>query len=246
MKTLFKAVVANFRSGGSHALVREIKKRTKSERLHYGLSRDLCQPFRNPSAKVSITVRPLHNDDIPILLDLDATQLSDRGPYVRMHRLDFIEAGFGTCYVGVTENEPCYMQWLIPAAYNTEIQKYFHGIFPVLKPDEALLEFAFTPERWQGKGIMPAAIALITEKAKDFGARRVITFVDSVNVPALKGCKKAGFMPYLTRIDKWRLFRRQCVFRNLPQGALYPFDTCELTPANHADVSVLRLRGKAG
>jgi GNAT superfamily N-acetyltransferase len=215
-KNLFVAVAANFRSGGLQALLREFKKRYKSERLHYGLARDLSQPFQNPSAKIPLAVRPLRDEDIPKLLGLHAVQLSDRGPYVRMHRLNFIEVGIGTCFVGVIENDqPCYMQWLIPARDNTQIQKYFRGTFPILKPDEALLEYAFTPERWQGQGIMPAAMAQISEKARDLGARRVITFVDSSNVPALKGCRKAGFAPYLARIDRWRLFRRQFVFKEL-------------------------------
>jgi GNAT superfamily N-acetyltransferase len=215
-KNFFVALAANFRSGGLKALLREFKKRYKSERLHYGLARDLSHPFPNPSAKIPVAVRPLRDEDIPRLLGLHALQLSDRGPYVRMHRLNFIEVGIGTCFVGVTENDqPCYMQWLIPARDNTQIQKYFRGTFPILKPDEALLEYAFTPERWQGQGIMPAAMAQITEKARDFGARRVITFVESSNVPALKGCRKAGFVPYLARLDRWRLFRRQFVFQEL-------------------------------
>ncbi len=215
-KNFFVAVAANVRSGGSQALLREFKKRYKSEWLHYGLARDLSQPFRNPSAKIPIAVRPLRDEDIPRMLGMEATQLSDRGPYVRMHRLNFIEVGIGTCFVGATENdEPCYMQWLIPARDNTKIQKYFRGIFPILEPDEALLEYAFTPERWQGQGIMPAAMAQISEKARDFGARRVITFVDSSNVPALRGCRKAGYVPCLARIDRWRLFRRQFVFQEL-------------------------------
>ena len=225
---LFRAVGANFASGGGQALLREVKKRYDSEWLHYGLCRDITQPFENPVARIPISVRPLREDDVPKLLGLDTTQLSDRGPYVRMHRLNFIESGFGTCYVGITEeDEPCYMQWLISAKDNDQIQEYFDGTFPVLRPDEALLEYAFTPELFQGKRIMPAAMALITEKAADFGASRVITFVDSVNIPALKGCKRAGFMPYLTRTDKWRFFRREFNFEELPEGTPYPFDVAQ-------------------
>jgi len=217
-KNFFMAVAANVSSGGSHVLLRELRKRYKSEWLHYGLGRDLSQPFDNPSARIPLAVRPLLEGDIPRLLGLGAAKLSERGPYVRMHRRNFIEAGIGTCYVGVTEHdEPCYMQWLIPAKDNAQVQKYFRGIFPVLKADEALLEYAFTPERWQGRGIMPAAMARIAEKAAEFGARRVLTFVDSTNIPALKGCRKAGFVPCLTRTDRWRLFRRRFVFEELPR-----------------------------
>ena len=89
--------------------------------------------------------------------------------------------------------DPCYAQWPISAVDNERIQKYFRGTFPVLAPDEALLEGAFTPESHRGKGIMPRAMALIAEGARNLGARYVITFVAEENIPSLKGCKRAGF-----------------------------------------------------
>jgi hypothetical protein len=67
-------------------------------------------------------------------------------------------------------------------------------------------------------------MARIAEKAQNHGARRVITFVDHLNVPALKGCQRSGFSPYLIRVDSWRLFRRRVSFRPLPPGTPYPFE----------------------
>ena len=108
------------------------------------------------------------------------------------------------------------MQWLIPATDDARVQTYFDGIFPHLEPGDALLEYAFTPERFQGQGIMAAAMARIAEQAAALSARRVITFVDHTNIPALKGCHRAGFTEYLRRIDRWRAFRRVPVFEPLP------------------------------
>jgi len=122
------------------------------------------------------------------------------------------------------------MQWLIGPSENDKIQAYFKGIFPLLAPDEALLEYAFTPDAYRGQGIMPCAMAQIAERAKAFAARWVITFVDHQNIPALKGCKKAGFVPYLMRKDTWRLFRRRSTFKQLPPETPYPFDLEQ--PAN--------------
>jgi GNAT superfamily N-acetyltransferase len=153
----------------------------------------------------------------------DAAPLRD--DIVRVDRLNFVGARIGTCFVAATtEGVPCYMQWLLPASENAEIRRYFKGIFPVLDSDEALLEFAFTREDYQGNGIMPAAMARIAEKARSHGARRVITFVDNVNVPALKGCQRAGFSPSVIRVDRWRLFRRRVRFHPLPRGTPYPFE----------------------
>ena len=182
--------------------------------------RDLDVPFDPPEAKIPIAIRPLRDDDLPKLLGLDYTTMSERGPYVRMHRLNFADRGIGICYVAATvDDEPCYMQWLIPATQNADVKDYFHGIFPSLEPDEALLEYAFTPESYQRMGIMAAAMARIAERAVDVGARRVVTFVDGENVAALKGCRKAGFRPHLVRHDRWRFFLRSVTFGPLPPDA---------------------------
>jgi RimJ/RimL family protein N-acetyltransferase len=225
LTNLFKAIITSIRSGQIRVLVKEARRRFYSQWTHYGLCRDLTQPFQAPNAKIPLTIRALEEGDVPELLDMKAPGISARGPYVRMHRLNFLKEKIGTCYVAVTEDgHPCYMQWLIGASQNDQIQEYFKGIFPALAPDEALLEYAFTPEAYQGQGIMPAAMARIAEKAAESGGRRVLTFVDHQNVPALKGCKRSGFMPCLTRTDKWRLFRRTMIFTPLPPGTPYPFD----------------------
>ena len=107
------------------------------------------------------------------------------------------------------------------AVDNERIQKYFRGTFPVLAPDQALLEGAFTPESHRGKGIMPRAMALIAEGARNLGARYVITFVAEENIPSLKGCKRAGFVPCMLRKTKWRLLRPRVTFLPFPQRQPY-------------------------
>jgi hypothetical protein len=108
------------------------------------------------------------------------------------------------------------------SAENDRIQEYFRGTFPILAPDEALIEGAFTPESHRGLGIMPRAMALIAERATDFGARYVLTFVGEDNIPSLKGCKRAGFAPYMLRKTDWRLLRPRANFLPLPEDKPYP------------------------
>jgi RimJ/RimL family protein N-acetyltransferase len=207
---MLHAIAAGIQAGETGLLLSEARRRLHSDWRHFGLRRDLDVPFDRPKAKVQITIRPLRNEDVPKLLGMRDKQMAPRGPYVRMHRLRFVRQGLGQCWVAVRseDDEPCYMQWLIGAAENEGIERYFGGIFPRLGPDEALLEYAFTPEQFQGQGIMPDAMAQIAEQARDLGAVRVITFVDHTNAAALKGCHRAGFQEYVTRIDHWRLFRR--------------------------------------
>jgi len=225
LRNLFKAVTTGIRSGHFNVVAHELRRRLWSDWPHYGLARDLDVPFAAPDAKIPLQIRPLRDSDVPKLLGMSGDRLSDRGPYVRMHRLNFVREGIGTCYVAATDDdEPCYMQWLMLAPENTAIRSYFRNIFPTLDPDEALLEYAFTREDFQGKGIMPAAMARIAATAGEHGARRVITFVDHENIAALKGCQRAGFQPYLMRIDRWRGLRRRVTFRLLPPGTPYPYE----------------------
>jgi RimJ/RimL family protein N-acetyltransferase len=109
------------------------------------------------------------------------------------------------------------MQWVIPATENDRLRTVFGNLYPVLQPDEALLEGAFTPEAYRGKGIMGAAMAQIAERAAEYGARWVITFVDGQNDASFKGCRRAGFTPYVRRQEKFRLFSRWVVFNHLEQ-----------------------------
>jgi GNAT superfamily N-acetyltransferase len=127
--------------------------------------------------------------------------------------LRLIRAGLPTPYVAVTGNDqPCYVQWLIGSSDDETVHRLFGNRFPVLRSDEMLLEGAFTLEEWRGKGIMAAAMAQIAEKAIPHAARYVVTLVNDDNIPSLKGCKKAGFAPYLARTDHWRHFHFEASF----------------------------------
>jgi RimJ/RimL family protein N-acetyltransferase len=95
------------------------------------------------------------------------------------------------------------------------MREFFNNVFPHLEPDEMLLEGAYTPEKFRGKGIMPCAMAQISERAADRGARWVVTFVTEDNIPSLKGCDRAGFTPYIRRSVRWNGLRKKVDFGEL-------------------------------
>ncbi len=213
------------RQGRTYALVSLLKERWNSELVGIGLRRDLTVPFVTPVSKIPLSIRPLEKDDISKILDTNAPGITDAGREERMTRLQMLDAGISTCYVAVTaEGVPCFMQWLIKPSENSKMQVYFKGIFPLLAPDEVLLEGAFTPEAFRGMGIMPCTMCYLADEAAQLGARYAIRFSGYDNIPSLKGGKKAGFVPYLMRVERWRYFRRQLIFTPLPDGTPYPFD----------------------
>jgi GNAT superfamily N-acetyltransferase len=182
-----------------------------------GLRRDLSKAFQIPSAKLQIGIRPLRpNDDLAFLhSNGDA---DDFTRFVQLRQRRMIKLNLPTCYVAVAPTgDICYMQWLIPATENERIQATFAGLFPLLNPDEALLEGAYTAPAYRGQGIMASAMAQIAEKAKLFGARWAITFVGLPNDPSVKGCERAGFEPYIARVQSWRMLHRSVKFVPLPR-----------------------------
>ncbi len=191
--------------------------RAYSDSSSIGFRRDLTIPFHGPKAKIPITVRPLAPTDD--LSDLDPVPgLAPDEAFWRLNQRRLLVSELRTCYVAIApEGKPCYMQWVIPATENDRLRTVFGNLYPVLQPDEALLEGAFTPEAYRGKGIMGAAMAQIAERAAEYGARWVITFVDDQNDASFKGCRRAGFTPYVRRQEKFRLFSRRVVFNHLEQ-----------------------------
>lgn len=203
-------IVDVLRTGGVSAVWTKLEGRAWSSTVSLGLQRDLDVPFTAPAAAIPISVRPARDGEIASMLAIPNHGLTSDE---LLERLSLLESGIPTAYVAVTEDEePCYMQWLMTSTDNDRIQALFNGSFPRLAGDEALLECAYTPPAFRGLKIMPAAMARIAERARDFGASRVMTFVVPDNIPSLKGCERSGFKPFLTKRDEWRAFRRTITF----------------------------------
>lgn len=215
-KSRIRSAYQLIRGRNINILFTEILKRFNSESFSFGLRRDLYKSFNAPSAKIQFQIRPLKIGDDSELFDQINPDIVD--PRLILYQKGIIEANIPTCYVAVTTNsKSCYMQWLIGIEHNEQIQSHFKGSFPVLKELEALLEGAYTNPRYRGLGIMPEAMSRIAEKAHLINARWVITFVDVTNIPSLKGCKRAGFEPYLLRVDRWFMFCRTITFHPLSE-----------------------------
>ena len=191
-----------------------------SDSASVGLRRDLRAPCLAPAAQRPFQVRPLTPDDQLAWLDPSEPGLSDQQVYARLGQARLLRSGIQTCHVAVEpDGTACYMQWLILSNQNDQVRAFFGNLYPRLAPDEALLEGAYTPEAYRGQGIMAAAMAQIAERADQFGARWVVTFVDEGNAASLKGCARAGFVPYLRRHERFRLFRRYVSFTPVSPAA---------------------------
>jgi hypothetical protein len=71
---------------------------------------------------------------------------------------------------------------------------------------------------------MATAMTQIAEKGLEHGARWAVTYVESDNLPSLKGCANCGFRPYMLRHETWRGFHLSQTFSLLPPNSKYPFE----------------------
>ncbi|HWC74172.1 MAG TPA: GNAT family N-acetyltransferase [Gemmatimonadales bacterium] len=206
-------------------LQRALGTRLRSETLALGLRRDLVVPHTAPAPKIPLIVRPLAPGDDLSILDIEQPDLSSDAMFERLAQRRLVAAELPTCWVAIApDGKVCYMQWLVAPKHNDRMRGQWGDLFPMLGPGEALLEGAYTGDAYRGQGIMAYAMSRIAEAASEFGARWVQTFVGVTNVASLKGCKKAGFVPFVRRSEVWWLMRRTVEFAGLPQGTPYPFE----------------------
>jgi GNAT superfamily N-acetyltransferase len=199
------------------ALFDEVKRRLYSTERSVCLRRDLRSPFDSPQAAVKFRITPLNATHAEKLFELESPNQNLPAVKDLINRLNLYRARIGTCYAAVDEaGEPCYMQWLIGPRENQKLRELYRDGILQLRADEMLLEGAFTRGAFRGKGIMAAAMAHIAENGKRVGARWVVTVVKEENTPSLKGCKKAGFEPYMLKTTQWRFFKSTSRYDVLP------------------------------
>jgi RimJ/RimL family protein N-acetyltransferase len=211
------------RKYGLKRLRARLRYRVQGETRSVGLRRDLLQPFERPAARAGITVRPVQDGDLAALWsespgDDDAVEEN-----ARRYRYRMTVAGLPGCHVAVTsDDEPCHVLWLLTGRDNARVRWALGPLFPEVDDDSVLLEGAYTPVHMRGQGIMSSAMAAVAERGQALGARWALTFIDEGNVASIKGARRAGFEPYLLRIERWRWFRRTVVFEPTSQDVSDP------------------------
>jgi len=199
------------------ALIDEVKRRLYSTEKSICLRRDLEAPFDSPQAAVKLNITPLKEKHTEKLFDLEWQNQNLPALKDVINRLNLYHAHIGTCYTAVDEtDEPCFMQWLIGPRENHKLREIYHDGMLQLRADEMLLEGAFTRAAFRGKGIMAEAMSHIAQNGKNLGARWVMTFVKEDNIPSLKGCRKAGFEPYMLKYVQWKFFKSTSRYEVLP------------------------------
>jgi GNAT superfamily N-acetyltransferase len=199
-------------------VLKEMRRRFYSDDYFYALRCEL-KDSKETSHNKSIRLRNLKENDIPKLLNLNSPDISYRELKDRLIRLLMIKADIQQCLVAVNStDDPCHMLWVIKSSENTKVQAFFKRGFPILTDDEVLLEGLFTREEYRNKGIMRDVLSKIIEMGEELKARWAIAFVRKSNISSLKGFQRAGFVPYMLRHDRRRMFFRKSTYTELNMG----------------------------
>ena len=217
MKSLQKALRL-LRKGHYRPLLRRLRLRAWSDTFSIGLDYDPRVPPALRMPRIRVDVRPIRPREIPAFIELPPAGAPRTEALTRTNARHWLESGLQTCYVGLIDDEPVYMQFLITADQNECLSKLFGGLFPPLADDEALLEFAFTLKKHRARPVMPTVLLRLLELAAEQGARRVVAYVEGENAMLMRFFLRLGFAPFCVRTDKWRLFVRRVEFQPVDSG----------------------------
>lgn len=225
MNEKLKIILLLIKNGKWDLIFNEATRRFMSTEISYCLRRNLDLPFNTTKANIPIKIRETEEKDLDQLFDSDVMYENSDEFKENMSRKLLLNSEIKQCYVAVDENDKVlYMQWLINHKENDKLQEVYRGGFAKMNVTEMLLEGAYTLKSARGKRIMSEAMATISSIGKSKGAKYLITYVKSDNIPSLKGCQKSGYRPYKLRKDRRFLFTRKIKFIALPEGTKYEFE----------------------
>lgn len=212
------------RTGQIRTVAATVRQKLWSETISFGLRRDLTVPYPAPDAAMPITIRQATTADVDRMMNLHESGVPPEELEERRDRRQECDHGMlPTSYVGVTDDgAPCFFQMLIYPEQNHVSKKLWDKAFPVVEPGQVMLEGVLVPSAFRGKKIMPMAMAKLSELARNATTTEAITFVDRHNIPSLKGCIRAGYVPYCHRIRRWRLFHESVSFVPVPLRTSIP------------------------
>ena len=226
----FKILKSLIGNGYWGLIFREFFRRLYSDGYFLLLYREISLPSSIPEPGIHVTLRPMKQDDIPRLLDIDRKGMKEGDVLERLRLLWILNSGLRECYVAETdEGVPCHISWWIISTQNPIIEEFYGGGILPLASNEVLVEGAFTLEGYQRLGIQKWRRLKFFEKSLSVGVTRVINYVRHDNLPSLESGRSTGYKLFMIRKDKWRFFRRSFIFNKVPDGTPYPLENGKIT-----------------
>jgi ribosomal protein S18 acetylase RimI-like enzyme len=193
---------------GTKSFLIRIKQQFFSEFHYIGLEKDLTTDDLREVSSLDYYLALASDEDMSQILP-KARQESRKFAVDLIYRKWFYDKGFKRCYIAKIRktNDICGMQWLIlPNDFGVNSLS-FKKRYPELRTDEALLEMAYTFEKYRGNRLDPSMMLKLSAIAKSQGVKRALVYVRSDNIPSIKCCERAGFKQFETRYQRKLLFK---------------------------------------
>jgi hypothetical protein len=208
MQHLLPMAGSMIEGGETAVLVKQLLTRLYANQQSLILRCDMQAPHPLPAAKIQLHLRTVLVEDLAGIIQ------------ERPRRLPILLEAIPTCYLLTTpEGEPAYMQWVVLAPEWERFKPYFAGnLHKELEADECIFEFAYTFQKFRGLGVMAAGIRMVALRTLEQypQLKWAYTYVLDTNIPSVKGCRNAGFVPYMLRREQWRAMSMRQEFCPLP------------------------------
>jgi RimJ/RimL family protein N-acetyltransferase len=200
--------LVKMRSGGT--LKGVVARRVWSDSVSLGLRVDLDRLPPRRQAKRRVLMKPVRARDF----DVFATCLPDASDgdeaLQLLQRERMCSTDVKTLFVGAAEDgRPMYVQWLVQPDDQAGLHRWAGGLFPRLRPGDALVEGAYTFPDFRRLGLMVDGMWQLLEHARRDGATVVYTYVAPDNIASLRGCARVGFELDHVRVAHRRVGRTQ-------------------------------------
>lgn len=216
-------VVRHLKSLGLRDVVGIVGEQTWYTKYFFGLTAPL--PPRSPRpARIPIEMRPVEARDFRGFVEERSVATGANYAQVLL-RQNLCQSGLGQLYVAADGNgRPIYAQWLIRPRDRETLELHSPGRYAPLADDQVLVEGAYTFLQFRQLGAMRDGMAQLLQVAADEGMATAYTYVETHNVPSLRGCAEVGFIPDHVRASVRRLGRRRSMMEPLTEADLTVWD----------------------
>ncbi len=186
------------RIAGFRVFFTQLMRQVYSKESQLGLELKLPESNVPPiQAKINYTLRVASAEDIQEALQ-KASFESKASVQKLLYRKWLYESGFRNWYVArtVDDGDLCYLHSVIESNDYKVAEGDFSNWLPVLKNDEALLEGAYTFEKYRGQKLSSAITVDLINIYKKKGFKRMLTYIEKKNTPAIKVVEATGFTKF--------------------------------------------------
>jgi hypothetical protein len=148
-------------------------------------------------AKIKYTLKLASKEDMDEVLQKAKSESKDMIQKL-IYRKMLYEDGYHNCYIARTAdtNEICFMQFTIFPDDDKIVEGKYRNWFPKLKKDEAIIEGAYTFEKFRGNRLHPAITVCQLKICKEMGIQRMLAHVEKDNIASVKGTERVGYVAF--------------------------------------------------